>query len=565
MARSSSAKTYGLAVVAATLAFLFSYCTRYVPATSYGELAVFVDPNRELLAYRDYFFQSPPGIPMITRALARISGGHIVVLPIFGALLRTLATLSLYGLLLRVTRPWCAALAAMAALVVSVGDIADIPSYYNHVAIGLTVCGTYLAVAANDRESDVRAVLGGALLAFAIACKQTMIFGALGAAVAVLTVTRPKRPARLVAMLVVGGLISVAIVFGWLASHGLVGACLQALRAAPEGKGGIGASLARPIALLDVLRAHRDVTLIAVGVLVLCLLLPRLRARASAVLGVLSIGVIAFTGSLLSNWNDRAISLFLTALGFWGCLVVAAVGRRERAWVGLGLLGFTAAYTCAVSWPLFENMAFPSVGIVAAFALEMTSRARRFDLRGAVTAAVIASAVLAAHRKYTAPYAWGPWVEPSLDVARPSKHAALAGMQTSPAAEKLYDAVVDVVRATTRPEDRIYVYPNMPILYGIAGRRPATFGFAHWVDICPDFLGVADAERLLRSPPKLMIIRRDPEKQVASDELFYRDGRASGVRTILRALEVLGPRYRVVGVYRADNVTSPIEFLERVQ
>lgn len=528
-----------------------------------------VSGNRDLLPYRDFFFQAPPGYPMLTRSITAIFGARVIGLVFVGALIRTLSTLALYGLLLRVARPWCAAFAAVVSLIVSSGDIADVPHYYNHVALGLVVCGTYLGVASVEqkgRRAVAMAIAGGAIIAFGIAQKQTATFAAAGAAATLFTLRRPEKPLRFLGLLSIGGLVSLTAIVGWLASNRLVDAFLRMMRVAPQGKGGIGASLVRPVMLLDKLPGHRAITLIAIGILVLCAALPRLRGRYRGVLAIIGIAAIAYTGAWTADWGGRALALLLTALGFWGCLFVAVLGAvaGRREWLGLALFGFAAAYTCAVSWPLFDNMAFPSIGIVTCFALEAASRQQRHDLRGAVTAVAVAGVVLVAHRKYSEPYGWGPWIEQPLSEAAASKHPELAFMLTSPATEKLYDSVVEVTNATTTPSDPIYVYPNMPVLYGIAHRRPATFALAHWVDICPDYLGRKDADRLLANPPKLIIIRRDPDDQILSDERMYRDGRPSSVREILRALHRLKPRYRTVGMFRMDSVTPPIEFLQRI-
>jgi hypothetical protein len=119
--------------------------------------------------------------------------------------------------------------------------------------------------------------------------------------------------------------------------------------------------------------------------------------------------------------------------------------------------------------------------------------------------------------------------------------------------------VSKTVRAYSRPEDRIFVYPNMPILYGLAQRLPATFGLSHWVDVCPDFVAAADALRLLSRPPAVIVVHRDLPGEITTEELLFRNGRRSDVREVLAALDSLSPRYQVVGIYPVPGHPVPIQ------
>jgi hypothetical protein len=236
---------------------------------------------------------------------------------------------------------------------------------------------------------------------------------------------------------------------------------------------------------------------------------------------------------------------------------------RTRAIVALGLLSFGIGYCFAVSWPLFENIAFPGLGLLFAVLLEYrpSSYARRWAAAGLVCAAVCMG--LSVKRKFDTPHYWGLWFEPPLYEPHTAfPHPALQGMLVSQPAATLYATTAQIARERTLPTDRIYVYPNMPLLYAIANRRPATFSLAHWVDVCPDFLGQEDAARLIRDPPRLMIIRDDPVGFIAGEEILYRGGRQSSVRDVVRAINELMPRYERVAVVRS-TVAAPIIFLVR--
>src|SRR5262245_11578213 len=179
---------YGLyVVIIVAFAFFASWWNRYVPPTADGETVLMTRWGMNALPYRDYFFQGPPGWPILVRAIVTIAGPHLLATLTFGAVLRTAAVCALYAMLLRIARPSYAALASLAALFVSSTDISDTPFYYNHLGTAFVLLGTYLSLRAAERDSissRLAGVIGGALLAYAVTIKQTMIFGSAAACVA---------------------------------------------------------------------------------------------------------------------------------------------------------------------------------------------------------------------------------------------------------------------------------------------------------------------------------------------------------------------------------------------
>ncbi len=339
---------------------------------------------------------------------------------------------------------------------------------------------------------------------------------------------------------------------------------------APEGKGGIARSLTRPLTLLPGVPRAAYATVLAwviVATLARAWFVHRRDAsyRGGTVLlaGLIAFAAIAFVeGRLAVYLEARTTTLLLTAIGWWGSGILALLcagrlftpdtGKSDRAVVALGILSFGIGYSFAVSWPLFENLAFPGLGVVVAVTLERPPSARVRLWRASLVLLTIASMGLAVHRKFTAPHSWGEWFEPPLYTARgPVENSILAGMQVSKPSAALYSAVAGVVSRVSRPGDAIYVYPNMPMLYAIAGRRPATYGLAHWVDVCPDFLGREDARRLLDHPPKVMVIRREPLSLVEREERLYRGGRRSSVRDVIDAVNHLMPLYERVDTFES--------------
>lgn len=573
----------GLGIVAlGSLLFFAAWWNRYLSPTSGGELLATRSWSSELVLYRGTYYQGPPGMPMLSQLIFALFGPHLIALLTVGVLLRIAGACALYALLLRIARPSHAAVATLTALFVSSVDISDTPYYYNHVGTAFVLVGCWLGAVSATRGGLAGRLAGvgsGALLTYAVAAKQTMLFASFSAllALGILALPRPRVGwLAWMASLVAGAAVSVGVVVAWLAHYGIVGAFLSTMRKAPQGKGGVGRSLFRPLALVFELPQVELVTIAALVIVALVVTLTALNARGkrlgSPIAWVLApLALVLFVRAGLGGrlGDTRTLMLLATAVGWWGSLALALVHATSlrardfdpvrRAQLALGGLSFGVGYSFAVSWPLFENMALPGLAVVLAALLERPPSPARERWRGALLALAGAFALLAGYRKAMDPWGWGLWREPPLETPRGrSDVPGLEGVSLSDPAAKLFNAVAMTAESLTRPGDRMYVYPNMPILYAIADRRPATFSPVHWVDTCTDELGAADAELLVREPPKLLVIREDPPDFVAGEERLYRGGRRSSVRDIVSALAAIKPRYEEVGRFRSPGATLPI-------
>jgi hypothetical protein len=580
---SAAEKRLGAGAVAlGCLAFLGAWWNASSSPTGGSEL-FFMEPSLQaLLPYRDLAYQSPPGMVMLYRAVAALTGPRLVALLAVGVLVRTAGALAAYGLLLRAVRPAHAAAGVLVAVVVSSTDIADTPIYYNHVWVSLALCGAWALVRGLEARGAARlalAALGGLAVAASLSMKQPAVFGAMALGLGLVPLARVgsgegRRPWGAVAAAVAGGLMGAGVVVAWLAQHGLVGDFLAAMQAAPGSKGGVGTSLLRPLTLL--LQLPRERAAEGAGALVVAAA-AAVWARRGGVARrwagwpffVVAPALLALAGGSLTL---RGVTLTATAVGFLGCLAVAvgaawswragARSARDAAVLLLALLGAGVAYASAVSWPLFESMAFPAVGVVLALALEWLAVQEREALRGALVAGALALTGLAGAQKEREPASWGFWRDPPL--SSPGVVAPLPeyeGMRLSAPAAAFLGGVTELVAARTGADEPLYVFPNLPVLYALTGRRPATFGLAHWVDLCPDQVAARDARTLLERPPHLIVRRRDTLAQVAGEEALFRAGAHSGVRAVFEALEELRPRYRLVWTF-TDAATAPIDVWE---
>jgi hypothetical protein len=576
-------KRQGLWLVIVTCAgFFLSWWNRYVAPTSGGEAVMMASWATDYLPYRDFFYQAPPGLPMLVLAIQALFGPQLFSTLTFGAVLRVVAAGALFLLVTRVASPSRAAIATVTAITVSSTDASDTPFYYNHLSAAFVVIGTYLVVFAGGRTravNDLAGVCGGVLLVFAVAIKQTMIFGALAAVVAsAMIVSTENRPdwRRWTVSVASGMALIVAGCAAWLVHYDLLASFQTAMLSAPDGKGGILRSLLRPLMTLPSVPLALTATMAAWTLIALLAVLHvggNRRDESSHVVLVLLFGLfIAFAGAVLGAAEGRGITLFLTALGWWGSIVLAvgamttrcgAAAERSRAIAALGLLSFGIGYSFAVSWPLFENAAFPGLALVLAVSLQQPPpRLPRTVVIATVVVSQLAIGV-SLYRKFTFPYAWGFWFDPPIYHDRGTfTNTSLGAVLISLPASDLFSVVERVVRERSAAAERMFVFPNMPLLYAIADRRPATYALAHWVDVCPDAVGRADAARLLREPPRILVIRDDPPQLVETEEVLYRGGRPSSVRDVIDSVATIRPMYETVAVVTSGS-SRPISVLVR--
>jgi hypothetical protein len=250
-------------------------------------------------------------------------------------------------------------------------------------------------------------------------------------------------------------------------------------------------------------------------------------------------------------------------------LFVAAAAQWWRMGLTLSLaqkgmlagISFAAAYAQSVSWAAWEPMALPALAVVLAFLFDLP---RRFDhaawLRPVTIVLCMALIVVGTWRKTAAPASWGGWTEPPITRARFGPlRPELAGFRLSEGTQEFYDNVTEIIQRNSTHDERILVFPFMPILYGLADRRPATFAFQHWTDVCPEDVCSTDTDYLIEHPPAVMVIMELPDAAYAQQERDYRDGQPSAQRRMVAELERMTGSYRLGGKLLAPGSNRPIK------
>ncbi len=140
--------------------------------------------------------------------------------------------------------------------------------------------------------------------------------------------------------------------------------------------------------------------------------------------------------------------------------------------------------------------------------------------------------------KYERPYFW--WNATSPDIREKlqttDKIKILRGMYTSANNLKLIDEVTTEIRSGTKLGEPMLLFPNIPVFYLLADRKPPGKAVVHWFDFLPDGMAVKEAELIRKNPPKVIVyLDLGPIVWEAHERLF-RDGKPSGQRKVNEAI-----------------------------
>ena len=238
------------------LGYMLLWWNRYLAPNSSGELLMMGAHSFDLLPYRDYQFQSPPGIPILLGWLGAVFGPRLIVPWLIGVLLNAAAALVLYFLLLDIARPSAAVVGTIATMVVATANSGETPFMYHHTSLTFALFGAFagsrLLRATSAGGNLLLGLLAGAMIGVSFQVKQTvggMNFLVLPAAVALISLRRNGfRTALLrVAAIGAGFVLSCVPAALWLWSHDLWPAFIDnAFTTGPKAKGDLWRIFLRP-------------------------------------------------------------------------------------------------------------------------------------------------------------------------------------------------------------------------------------------------------------------------------------------------------------------------------
>jgi len=575
------------------LLFFLAYFNRFLGLRSGGgEFSGGMALLAHRLPYRDYYTAGPP-LNQIKSALELgIFGRTLFVSRLFAVMERLLIAGVLYAWLRRIFSTHAAMLASLVTIIVSAGDRTDPLASYNHDAILFAMlCGLAASVSIGARRKHLVlafSALAGTAAGLSILTKQTV---GLGAALSVLTIGAlaifclcgVRRAVLWICVYSAALAIPLCILAVWLQHFGALRACLTMLFVSgPAAKASnptiffsrewtvasgntVWVSLA-VIALALSARAiwratseardserNRDWRLTAlfslavIGVAEALALtsLPALRdfSKSSIYYVLLGSPLVAVT-ALLSAWRLRATNSVRT-------LQIALFAS----------LSWSVAVTLSLSWPAFEAMTLPGLGLLLAAAIDGARPwGRRF-----LYLVMAAMVFIQVREKLDLPFAFDNQDEPPIRFAtEKSAQLMLRGMRLPAEDVRLLDDVSAAAQtARSHGLNSGFTYPEMSVIYPLTGLQFPTRAGSHNIDVVTDAIAHEEAERLRSSPPAVVLYARPTELQLAAQEAVWRSGHPSGQRDIIQALDRIVAGYHLAGTYQLRPEDTPIRLYVR--
>jgi hypothetical protein len=239
----------------------------------------------------------------------------------------------------------------------------------------------------------------------------------------------------------------------------------------------------------------------------------------------------------------------------WRCCVRGSISGRQSQFALLATVSFVIAFMLSLSYPAFEAMSIPGLGLFLAVLLNDFRSWRRWI----VYAACVVLLFFQTQEKLRVPFGFNGWFEPPVKTAvNTSSLPELRGFLLPPDTVDFVDSTVRIIRENSTPQDTIFIYPELGIFYGLTGRRPATFSASHNIDVVSDALAREEAQRLLRARPAVLIYGPTSEALLNADELTWRNGNRSELRTLTAAVEALAHQYKFVKEFSMYPAGEPV-------
>ncbi len=579
------------ALIALTLMFLLSFFNRFAGLRSgAGEYAGGMTLLSGIMPYRDYFTAGPPLNVVKSALILKAFGSALIVSRAAGVLERLLIALVLLRWLVQLFRPWHALVASVVTIVVSTGDPTDPIASYNHDAIlfGMIagLAASLMLEGGSKRRTIILAMVSGASAMLSLLSKQTVGLGvvvclAMAGTILVAKLDGMRRAGVWCAGYAAGCVVPLAATALWLWKIHVLHACIQMLFVTgPAAKAGHASDfLVRElvVAWLNWKRLLAALIGLALGWQAVRRGLQakdtRVPTRWAQATWVAAGAAIIATAEALAysklpvqrNFSKCAVYYVLVGLTLWLAsqmvwLFRAGVSRRAAQAILFGAVAWSIAVMLSLSWPAFEPMTLPGLGLLLAATLDgVRDRFRWFPLL--IMAALV---FLQVREKLDGPFGFGHQNEAAVRLAdKPSMEPQLRGMRLPSAMVTFLDDTSTLVATQTRPGDTIFTYPEMGLLYPLTGRMPPTRAGSHNIDVINDAFARDEAGRLTRARPAVIVYGRLSEHDLEEEEKTWRRGRRSGQRDIIAALDGLVQGYRLTGTYVIAPGDPPIEVYVR--
>ena len=162
--------------------------------------------------------------------------------------------------------------------------------------------------------------------------------------------------------------------------------------------------------------------------------------------------------------------------------------------------------------------------------------------------------------KFNMPYAWWYVDEPGISQAiESSDQEMLSGFQLSLKSRNIIDGVVKAVIKNSRPDDDVFVFPNISGIYALSNRWPHSKVIVSWFDFLPDYLAKNEAKRLLNDPPAVIVNLNLPDEAWVLHEKYFRKNNKLGQRDIYMTIVELTQESKLYSIVYAAELSKGVD------
>ena len=148
------------------------------------------------------------------------------------------------------------------------------------------------------------------------------------------------------------------------------------------------------------------------------------------------------------------------------------LSRRQSQLALFAMIAFIAAFMTSLSFPAFEAMTIPGLGLILVVLLNDFEGWRRWVIYAACGLLLCCETQF----KERVPFGFDGWQEHSAKVATmTSSLPLLRGFLLPADTIDFVDSTIRIIRENSTPADTIFIYPELGFFYGATERKPATF------------------------------------------------------------------------------------------
>lgn len=565
-----------LCLAVLTLLYHILFFNRFFPIQE-GWFNVYAHYVRSgCVPYRDFYFFLPPLYLLKITALLNIFGDAFITFRIYAVIERILLISLVYAVYLRFARPRTAFLAALLSLFMYAGASVDVIYSYYQTCMLLGVLSLYFLVLALEREGRWQFIaLSAAFAGLSFMCKQsTGLFILLAVPAAILVAFRAtglRRSASLLAVYCGFAALSVVPFLLWLGLSGALPPFVsQVFLGGVASKGSLVTMLFGFFKVLFSVKylfwyllfagvvwassrkaaAHPGEVNESAGPGPLLLLLG---AAVAIVVPYLAPAILkvpylfrAFDYLKEILINSAFIFVLSYSLLRLPAMFSGAAPVKERVAFSVAIFSVAVMYAHGLSYALEPHAALPGFGFGICFIFSLPLLKGRI-VKLLTFLSILCFVMLSSGRKYSSPYGWWGWIEPNIRMsAAKLDFPETRGFVVPSYENAVYSDIVKIIKQNSVETDTIYTFPHIPLFYYLSGRYPATFALVHYFDVCPDWLALADRDRLRAELPKVIVSLNFSERTWKFHEAVFRNGAPSGQRALAEFIsEVTSPERKL--------------------